>query len=251
MVKHIRSDKVLALGKKVIDELGLDGLDQSVDTLGRWMAHYIAEKIEDAENATGEETRNRKMSECRDAILKLWAHRSGLPNGKRPFEGFESIFCVLKSLDLEDTTPRYFRQAISAVNQNDENDSTAQWLNIASGLDDTAKILIRYCLSIAAQEAVDKSREWVALVESIAEEGDIDIKTVRFIIDDADVLNSENPDDSKKEKIEDLLKKLEVFTALSNKLSSHFRQQLEQATPYQPTKSENSLCSTLRGTRIA
>ena len=42
MVKRIRSDSVLALGKKLVDELGLD---QSVDTLGRWMAHYIAEKM--------------------------------------------------------------------------------------------------------------------------------------------------------------------------------------------------------------
>ena len=41
MVERIRSDSVLALGKKLVDELGLD---QSVDTLGRWMAHYIAEK---------------------------------------------------------------------------------------------------------------------------------------------------------------------------------------------------------------
>ena len=44
------------LGKKLIDELGLD---QSVDTLGRWMAHYIAEKMEDAQAAIGE-SRDRK-----------------------------------------------------------------------------------------------------------------------------------------------------------------------------------------------
>ena len=46
MVRRIRSDSVLALGKKIVDELGLD---QSADTLGRWMAHYLAEKMKDAE----------------------------------------------------------------------------------------------------------------------------------------------------------------------------------------------------------
>ena len=51
MVRRIRSDSVLVLGKKIVDELGLD---QSADTLGRWMAHYLAEKIEDAKAATGE-----------------------------------------------------------------------------------------------------------------------------------------------------------------------------------------------------
>ena len=82
MVERIRSDSVLALGKKLVDELGLE---QSVDTLGRWMAHYIAEKMEAAESATGE-ARDRKMSECSDAILKLWAHRSELPNASTPVQ---------------------------------------------------------------------------------------------------------------------------------------------------------------------
>lgn len=222
MVERIRSDSVLALGKKLVDELGLD---QSVDTLGRWMAHYIAEIMEAAESATGK-ARDRKMSECSDAILKLWAHRSELPNGRRPFEEFEQIFRALKSLDLDDPTPRHFRQARLAAEQDDEDDSTKQWLNIASGLDDTARVLIRYCLAIAAQETVDKSREWVALAEAIAEEEDIDVRMVRAIVEDTEVLNSENPDDTAKAKIEDLLKRLEAFTAFSSKLSSHLREQL-------------------------
>lgn len=223
MVKCIHSNGVLALGKKFVDELGLD---QSADTLGRWMAHYIAEKMEDAEAATGE-VRDREMAECSDAILKLWAHRSELPNGQRPFEDFGPIFRALQSLDLDDTTPRYFRQVISAANQDDENDSTKQWLDLASGLDYTARVLIRYCLAIAAREAVDKSREWVALAEALLEKEDIDIRAVRFIKDDVDILDSENPDDSEKAKIENLLKRLEAFTNLSRTLSSHLRGKLE------------------------
>ena len=225
MVERIRSDSVLALGKKLVDQLGLE---QSVDTLGRWMAHYIAEKMEAAESATGE-ARDRKMSECSDAILKLWAHRSELPDSQRPFEEFEQIFRVLQSLDLDDPTPRHFRQARLAAEQDDEDDSTKQWLNIASGLDNAARVLIRYCrLATAAQEAVDKSREWIALAEAIAEEEDIDLRVVRAIVEDAEVLNSENPDDTARAKIEDLLEKLEAFTAFSSALSSHLRGQLGQ-----------------------
>ena len=225
MVERIRSDSVLALGQKLIDELGLD---QSVDTLGRWMAHYIAENMEAAESATGE-ARDRKMSECSDAILKLWAHRSELPDGRRPFEEFGQIFRVLQSLDTDDPTPRYFRQTRSAVKQDDEDDTTKRWLNIASGIDDAARVLIRYCVGTAAQEAVEKSRDWVALAEAIAEEKEIDIRMVRAIVEDAEVLNSENPDDTARAKIEDLLKKLETFTALSCALSSHLDGLLEQA----------------------
>ena len=169
--------------------------------------------MEDAEAAVGED-RDRKVSECSDAILKLWAHRSALPNGQRPFEDFEPIFRALQSLNLDNPTPRHFRQVISAVDQDDKDDSTAQWLRVVSGLDYAARTLIRYCLVIAAQEAVDKSREWVALAEAIAEKDDGDIRTVRFITDDTDALNAENPDDSERAKIEDLLKKLEGFTYL-------------------------------------
>lgn len=227
MDKRIRSDSVLALGKKIVDELGPD---QSVDTLARWMAHYIAETMEDAEAATGE-ARKKKMSECNDLILKLWAHRSKLSNGKRPFEDFEPIFRVLKSLDLDDTISRFFLKAKLAADLKDEDELVAQWLNRASELDYAARMLIRYCLASAAQEAVDKSRDWVALADAITEKDDIDIKIIHSITNDVDDLNTEKPDDSKKRKIEDLLKRLEAFTDLSNELSSHFRQQLEQTAP--------------------
>ena len=191
------------------------------------MAHYIAEKMEDAAAATSE-ARDRKMSECSDVILKLWAHRSELPNGKRPFEEFGQIFRVLQSLDLDDPTPRYFRQARSVVEQDVENDATRQWLDIASELDYAARVLIRYCLAIAAQEAVDKSRDWVALAQAIAEEGDIDVRMALSLADDVEVLNSESPDDTARAKIEDLLKRLEAFTAFSSTLSSCLRGQLGQ-----------------------
>ena len=220
MDKCIRSDRVLALGKKIVDDLELD---QPSDTLTRWMSHYIAEKIEEAEAATGE-ARERKMSECCDDILKLWDYRSRLPNGKRPFEDFEPIFRVLKSLDLDDTAPRYFNQIRPATDKNDEGTLTTQWLRKASEIDQTAKILIRYCLTVAAQDSVEKSRDWVTLAEAIRKESDIMI--IRFIKDDTDVLNSDGVDDSAKMIIEDFLEKLEAFNQLSSELSSQFRQQL-------------------------
>ena len=69
-----RCEATLELGRKLTKELGID---QSVDTLGRWMAHYIAELIQDAEKASAEE-RPAKMRACCDAILNLWKHRHTL-----------------------------------------------------------------------------------------------------------------------------------------------------------------------------
>lgn len=223
MVTRIRSDSVLKLGQKIVDELGLD---QTVDTLGRWMAHDIAEKIGEVEAATSEDPAQ-KMSECSDAILKLWVHRSKLPNGQRPFEDFEPIFRALQSLDPDDTTPRYFRQARSAAGEKDEDTQTTQWLDLASRIDYTARVLIRYCLAVAAQSAVDKSREWVALAEAVTMEDAIDIKIVRAAIANADALAAKNPDDWEKKRIEDLLNRLEEFSHLAGDLSAHLRQQLD------------------------
>ncbi len=67
------------------------------------------------------------------------------------------------------------------------------------------------------------------MAEALVGEEDIDIRTVRFMTDDADASNSENPDDSARVKIEAFLKRLEAFTDFSRRLSSHLRGQLEPA----------------------
>ena len=161
-VVSARSEATLELGRKLTEELGLD---QSVDTLGRWMAHYIAELIQSAEKASAEE-RPAKMRECCEAILNIWKHRQTLPNGKRPFEEIEPILRTLESLDLEDDSSRYLRSARVASDDDTEDNDTNLWLNFADELDYSAKILIGYCLNQAAQNALDKSAEWVALAEA-------------------------------------------------------------------------------------
>ena len=77
----------MALGKKLVTEQGFDG---SVDTLGRWMAHHIAELIHEAESSN-DDARPVKMAHVREAVLALWSHRHVLPNGRSPFAGMEPI----------------------------------------------------------------------------------------------------------------------------------------------------------------
>src|SRR6266568_861860 len=84
--------RAIRLGKALVHELEPDG---SVDTLSRWMAHYIAEQLvilEDSSSDMGAKQR------CFDTILKVWQHRAELPDGCRPFENFEPIFQVLNRL---------------------------------------------------------------------------------------------------------------------------------------------------------
>lgn len=73
-------------------------LDESVNTLSRWMAHYLAELISATETASADKKQELEQR-CADTIMKLWANRDTFPDGIRPFKNFEPIFRVLEKLD--------------------------------------------------------------------------------------------------------------------------------------------------------
>lgn len=199
-------------------------LDQSVDTLGRWMAHYVAELILEAEKA-GVEERPAKMRACSEAILSLWKHRHELPNGKRPFEELEPILRALESLDPDDDMPRYFRplrpEAQSA------GDEAKPWLELVDGLDLTAKMLIGYCLAQAAKNAIDKTAEWVVLAEAAGLEHEFEFPVIRLVSLEKHVPGSLQPSQAEAQRIEDRLKRLDAFTAMATLLATELRQRLE------------------------
>ena len=222
-----RSEATLALGRKLTRELSLD---ESVDTLGRWMAHYVAELIGEAEKANAEE-RSAKMQACSDAILKLWEHRHLLPNGKRPFEQLEPILRTLETLDPNDDTPRYFRLARASADEADkigEESEAKFWLKLIDGLDYSARILIRYCLTQAAQTALDKSLEWVALAEAAGATDGVELPLIRIVGDESDLLKPSDPDEKARKQLEDRIDRLDGFTKLSTAFASELRQQIQQ-----------------------
>lgn len=222
MVESIRCKATLELGRKLVKELGLD---QSVDTLGRWMAHYIAELIQDAEKASAEEE-PAKMEACCDAILNLWKHRHMLPDGKRPFEELEPILRSLESLDPEDDIPRYFRSVRAVVDDAEKSDETKSWLELIDGLDYSAKTLIRYCLTQAAQNALNKSLEWVALAEAAGADEGAEFPLIHVIIEEDSVLKASGPDEKERKHIEDRIERLESFAKMAVAVASELRKEV-------------------------
>lgn len=191
------------------------------------MAHYIAELILDAEKA-GIEERAAKMLACSEAILNLWKYRHELPNGNRPFAELEPILRALENLDPDDDMPRFFRSARAAAEKSDEENETKSWLKLADGLDGTARMLIRYSLTQAAQTALDKSAEWVALAEAAGADDGIESPVVRLILGENNLLKASSPDDAARKQLEDRIKRLEDFTQMAIKLASNLRQRLHQ-----------------------
>jgi hypothetical protein len=219
----VRSEPVILLGRKIVDELGLD---QTVDTLGRWMAHYIAELIHDVETA-GVEERPAKLVKCADAILELWGHRHELPSGRRPFEELEPILRAVQSLDPSDETPRYFRQPRTAPHLDHESAETKQWLDLADGLDYSARILIGDCLVRAARSAVDKTKEWVSLAAAAGRDDGADLMVIRFIAEEDEQSKAAKLDEAVRKKIENRIARLDAFRKMARALASDLRRQIK------------------------
>ncbi|MFN0071314.1 MAG: hypothetical protein ACKVVP_07465 [Chloroflexota bacterium] len=96
MVNSTEPQDVLALGRQLVDELGLE---PGVDTLGRWMAHHVAELLSRAETDPDEAERERAKERAVDTILRIWNHRSNISR-LNPLADLEPALVALSTLAL-------------------------------------------------------------------------------------------------------------------------------------------------------
>lgn len=168
-----RDEAILALGRKLVEELGMT---QSVDTLGRWLAHYLAELIKDAEEA-GEAEGLFKKEKCFNAILQLWDHRNDTSRFTKPFEGIESICKSLEHLIQDYRGPAYLSKVgLESISKSERADTS--WGYDIESIDTAAKTLIKHCLKKLAEEIPEETSTWKDIVDKIE---DVDPVEVRFI----------------------------------------------------------------------
>jgi hypothetical protein len=225
------ANEVLELGRKIVEEL-----DGSFDTLGRWMAHYVADLIARAEKATGDD-KSIIERECSTAILTLWRHRSELPNGSRPFGELEPVLRAVESLDPDSDIPRYYRGVRPPEGETAATPEQENWLNLVNGLDYSAKVLIGYCLSEAAGASLDKSREWVKLAEGIDTDGVPEL-IIRFISKVADENAEIDPNESLRSLLDDRLKRLRGFLKIGDALANTIEANLKALPPAKQDSSD-------------
>lgn len=96
---------VLGLGLHLVRELGFE---DGVDTLGRWMAHHVAELIKEVENARTTVERAKARKGAAETILKIWAHRASLPDKAYPLSSYKEILKVLELLRPDDNPFKHF-----------------------------------------------------------------------------------------------------------------------------------------------
>ncbi len=72
---------VVQLGELIVSELGLE---DSNDTLGRWMSHRLAELMSRVNSVKRAAEREEAQQAAADLIIRLWDHRAGWPEGWPP-----------------------------------------------------------------------------------------------------------------------------------------------------------------------
>ncbi|WP_232091254.1 AVAST type 3 anti-phage proein Avs3b [Alteromonas macleodii] len=212
-----RSEAVVELGKRLVTQLKVD----SHDILSSWMAHHIAKLIDNVEKSSGE---SEAIEECSQAILSLWEHRAALPEHSRPLGQLEPIMRTLSALGVNQEEYHFYRPALREAAIADVDDATKEWLDLAIGLDYSARLLIRYALRSAAEKTASESESWVKLAREAGANEGADCRVVRFILDSDE---EENEEKDIQAALEEKLTKLEGFVALANELVGNLKAELE------------------------
>lgn len=166
---------VIALGKKIEQELRID---DDVDTLGRWMIHYIAELVDRAENTSGDQ-QEAIQRECAEFIIKLWTHRASLSVKRYPLESFDKVMASL--IRLRDERPYYFR-GIDKEEKTEISDGVQHWLNIAEEVDKIACDLVELCIEKATVCAAEDEKKWLGGALALSVKADKHVEMVKVLI---------------------------------------------------------------------
>jgi len=219
---------VLALGRKLVCELKLE---QSGDTLARWMAHHLAELIIATEQAKGDELPEFEKR-CRETILALWKHLDVFPEDIRPLKNLEPIIATIKALDPKEQTYFYRTQAQEAADNSELPEDAKEWLKLSTGLDYSARILIKMCLENAARSGADENQEWFELgINAFDDELPV-VGILRILVDGQnDQTESENAAiNSRLELLQDRRDRLREMVKMADLLASNIEEEIAKLT---------------------
>ena len=214
--------KIVELGKRIVQELELD---QSCDTLGRWMAHHLAQLIAEAEQGP-EDAASAAQLECRAAIFELWEHILSVPTATRPFRELEPVIETIRALNPDERIYFYQTRAQEVADNSDLPESAKDWLKLSRGIDHSARLLIQMCFDRIAKETSGKLKE---LIELASHAGARDLPIVRVIHQLEDQRASrERSVEEEREKLLERLERLNSMVRFSELLASDIQHKLDE-----------------------
>jgi hypothetical protein len=165
-------DDVVALGRELADSLDPN------DTLGRWMAHYIADLINRAEATPGAD-RDTLQRECAVEILRLWSHRHSFTNPERPMASYEPIYRTLARLDPDNSPWSFLRTFDRDTTPTADQLEINVLLKAALAIEGAARDAVRELIVSAAEVASQKEAKWLDLAKQIRDEESGFVKAFR------------------------------------------------------------------------
>jgi hypothetical protein len=75
------------------------GLADSNDTLGRWIAHHLAELMRAVDESTDPESKAKALTQATDLIIRLWRNRDVLPGEANPLARYRDALTVLSNFE--------------------------------------------------------------------------------------------------------------------------------------------------------
>lgn len=84
----------MALGDRLVHDFGLE---DSTDTAGRWMAHHLAELLDQSRKLKSAKQKQAEKA-ATDLILRLWSSREALPGAAYPLKALEKPLSILRLL---------------------------------------------------------------------------------------------------------------------------------------------------------
>lgn len=168
-----QSAEIISLGKKLVKELNLEN---STNTLSRWMAHYVAELITKAESESSDVKKRKFETECCDTILKIWANRKHLPDGARPLSTLTNILSVLNAIKRK-------KKSIEPWRRFDTEDLTP-WGKFTRRTVENYDYLITLAISAnLTKETLKKEKEWLEHGGLLSDEERTIIEQLDYLIE--------------------------------------------------------------------
>lgn len=180
------STAVLELGKLLAAEL------EQTDTLGRWIAHYLAERMTTLDKKTGSE-RDTAEAEVADLILRLWSLRRQLPSGRLPLAEVDEVEAAIERLAPARRPWAYFGAFAADTEPSPEETETSTTLKAAQLVDRLAGDLVHGLIGRAAVLAEEDGSEWTKHAERLGDGALRTLRRIRFT-DRGSPDDAENPD---------------------------------------------------------
>lgn len=163
------STAALELGKLLAAEL------EHTDTLGRWIAHYLAERMTSLEQTTGPQ-RGITEAEVADLILRLWSLRRQLPGSRLPLAEVDEVEAAIARLTPGRRPWAYFGAFAADSEPSAEETETSATLKAALLVDRLAGDLVHGLIGRAGALAEEAGAAWTKQAAKI---GDGALRTVR------------------------------------------------------------------------